>query len=416
MGMTAPMSHHVLISAGHSDAGGTIEARQAFEKLLLLLLTERFWPHGVDESDGPRLEAGDQVLFCLATSRGPELIGDAVVATRSTPLTDQQLAECQLYLGPALPPGRGALTHVATLERARVWEEPVSVVDDGDPAAFELARTLGGVYRTGAVRTIPEVSYRWALSRQLRSDPPPAVVPPRVPAGPADAPWAAPPPRSTPAAPPSQGVPHPPVPEGGDAVRAFLRAYWQLVDFGEPLELMNGSTGGQDIPTPAGPIDFVCRSRTSGDLVAVVCLDGEPPSAVKSTLTHRLAWARQFLAQPGQRVRGMVVVSDPRVQVGDGVDPGVEVRRLQVVCSPDAGAPAPLVTPPAEAEEWDMPGARPFDAPLKAREAVAAPTSVPALSKLPTGGTPKPSATDFATKCLQVPRGGRNGMPARPRR
>jgi len=395
------MSYHVLICAGESDAGGAIEARQAFEKLLLLFLTERFWPHGVDASCEPRLEAGDEVVFCLATTRGPALIGDAVVASPSSPLTDQQLAECQLYLGPAMPSRRGALTHAVGLERARVWEEPVSVVDDGDPAAFELARTLSGVYRTGAVRTIPEVSYRWAQARQIRDGPPPATVPAATPAHHAEAVLPAPPPRSTPAPPPSQSVSCPPQPHGADAVRAFLHAYWHLVDFGEPLELMNGSTGGRDIPTPAGPIDFACRSRTSGDLVAVVCVDGEPPSALESSLTHRLAWARQFLAQPGQRVRGMVVVSDPRVRVRDEGDPGVEVRRLQVLCSPPASAHGPLVAPRAALEARDMPGAPLFDVVAQAPES---------------GAVPRPSALDFATKCLQVPRGERNGVPPRRRR
>ncbi len=401
------MACYVLVCAGQSDADGSVEARQVFEKLLLLLLTERFWPHGQDGREPQLLHAGDRVLFCLASSRGPELIGDATASSPSAPLAERQLAECRLYLGPAMPPGPGALTHAVVLERARVWEQSLTVTDDDSPAAFDLARTLGGLYRPGAVRPISDESYQWVMSRQEPLDRPAPLL-----AQPAEPPAPRPPIARVAPTPP----PRPPAqPQGAEATRAFLAAYWRHVDFGERLEPLIGDSGGRSITTPAGPIDLACRSADTGDLLALLCIDGEPVEEVRSSVAERLTWARENLAEDGQRVRGVLILTGSGPDAKDLVGPGVEVRRLQIACAAPADLPGPAPVPePDAAEDWDLPGSRPFaGVPSERPPTMPVPAPPEALATVPSGpASPRtrPVALDFATKCRQVPRGGRNGV------
>jgi hypothetical protein len=398
------MDHYVLICAGQSDAGGSVEARQAFEKLLLLLLTERFWPHGRDGAE-PRLpQAGDRVLFCLAANGGPELIGDATVAASSRPLTDQQLAECRLYLGPAMPPGPDALTHAVVLERTRVWERSIIVADDDGPIAFDLARALGGIYRTGGVRAVGEAAYEWLMSQQRLGSP--AHDPPTVPVATVPAPE---PPAVRPSPQPREPA-HLPASSSTDAARAFLAAYWPLVDFGERLELIEGPVAGRSITTPAGPVDFACLSPDTGDLVALICLNGEPLAQMGQALTQRLAWMREYLAQPGQHVRGMVVLTGATAGVEAIQTADMQVRQLRVSCPTASSGPASEPAPDTAQmmDEWDLPGARPFAARSVAPEPVAA--SVSAVLGPLGPARPEPVTLDFAAKCHQVARDGRNGV------
>jgi len=293
-----------------------------------------------------------------------------------------------------MPPGPGALSHAVVLERARVWERSLTVTDDDSPAAFDLARTLSGLYRPGAVRPMSEAGYQWVMSRQSPPDRP--APPPAKPAEPTAAR-----PSSARVAP----APQPRLlaqPKGAEATRAFLSAYWRYIDFGERLELLNGATGGRSTPTPAGPVDFACQSADTGDLVALLCIDGEPVDEVRSSVAQRLAWVRQHLAQDGQRVRGVLILTGPGPDASELVGPGVEVRRLQIACAAPADPPGPAPVPePDAAEEWDLPGSRPFAAP---------PSDRPPAAPVPAPPRTHPVALDFATKCRQVPRGGRNGV------
>jgi hypothetical protein len=334
------MSCYALVCAGQSDAGGAMEARQVFEKLLLLLLTERFWPHGQDALDPASLAAGDRVLFCLATPHGPELIGDAVAASASAPLTEPELAECRLYLGPAMAPGPATLTHAVTLETITVWDEPFVATDGDGAAAFELARALAGLYQTGSVRRVSETAHQWAIARRDGVAPAPVVSDPAPPPA-----WPSP----APPAPVAPSFAGPARPAEAGSVRQLLAAHWDLVDFGERLERVDGTGRSSGIATPVGSIDFACQSAT-GDLVAVICANGEPPEQLASSVAHRLAWARQYLAHPGQSVRGMLVLTDPRARWTVPAPPGVDVRRLQLACprAETALVPGPPVAPPGD--------------------------------------------------------------------
>jgi hypothetical protein len=208
------MRYHVLVCSGHAETGEVIAARQTFEKLLLLLLTERFWPHCSDSPGSANLQPGDRVLFCLATKSAPAIVGDALVATPSEPLSAQRLAETRIYLGPAMPPEPGLLTHAVGLEHIAVWDEPWRPPGDDDPVAFDLAKALAGVYRTGSVRLIARETFEQIMSQRPAS-----------------------PPRSTEAAHSAQkaeGSARPMLGAGG-GFADLLRSLWDQVDLGEPL-------------------------------------------------------------------------------------------------------------------------------------------------------------------------------------
>lgn len=324
--------HYALVTAGHAHATGSLEAQQAFEKLLLMLLTEGVWAHGSHPSDSGGLTPGDQVLFCLATSRGPEVIGTAVVVAPSRPITVDKLAEARVYLGAAMPPEPDALTHVVGLEQFDIWDSPYEPSGEDDPAVYELGRSLGGVYRTGAVREVSAELYA-----RVTGQPVPEPVAPPIPEV---VPTVAPPPAE------------PTLSPVGPAMTLLLEN-WEAVDFGERLELLNGAATGERTVTPEGPIDALCEAPESGDMVAMLWTDGEDIEALPETLAKRLSWLQEYKARPGQHVRGMLLTLNGGL---DGVTlsgTDAEVRKLRLVAAPDGQAPPPVPEepPPEQPEE-----------------------------------------------------------------
>lgn len=391
------MRYYVLVCSGHAETGEAIAARQTFEKLFLLLLTERFWPHGSDVGSAPDLQPGDRVLFCLATRSAPAIVGDALVASPSTPLTAQQLAEIRIYLGPAMPPEPGTLTHATGLEHVAIWDEPWRPPGDDDPVAFDLAKALAGLYRTGSVRPLARETFGQILREKRVTAPVPA-------GGCAGA--------GTGRAQPGQAAMARP-----SAVRELLRSWWSLIDFGEPLYLLDGSSV-PDANDVEGPLDLVCEAGQSGDLVAVVCAEGDDPATLIPALKRRLAWLRENGARLGQRVRGMLLVLDPQTEVDPPREPDVEVWRLNLSLAPVRGVvPQPLVeagAPRTEAGVAETEGpsgepGRPAPSPAPDRPSAGPPSAEQSAMPAVPAGQPVPahadagSPTDFARRCMNVP-------------
>jgi len=367
------MRYHVLVCSGHAETGEVIAARQTFEKLLLLLLTERFWPHGSDSPGSANLQPGDRVLFCLSTKSAPAIVGDALVAIPSETLSAQRLAETRIYLGPAMPPEPGLLTHAVGLEHVAVWDEPWRPPGDDDPVAFDLAKALAGVYRTGSVRLIARETFERIMAQRP-----------------------APPPRSTGPAHSAQQAEGRgrPVPAAGGFTE-LLRSLWDEIDLGEPLYPLDGSSVGGAPEGPAGRADLVCEAAESGDLVAVSCLHGEPPDRFMAGVRKRLAWLEENSARLGQRVRALVVVVDPRMEVADLDDQDIEVRRLNLALVPirrgEPGPPQPAEKPTIRHEATaELVTPAPPDQPAIQSPAAAVPATGPAAG-LPATESPVPS-------------------------
>ncbi len=391
------MRYYVLVCAGHAETGEVIAARQTFEKLLLLLLTERFWPHGSDSGAVSDLQPGDRVLFCLATKSAPSIVGDALVASPSTALTAQQLAEIRIYLGPAMPPEPGILTHAVGLEHVVIWDEPWRPPGDDDPVAFDLAKALAGVYRTGSVRPLARETFGQILEQKRVTAP--------VPADGFSAAAATSPESGQPA------ISRPP------RIQDLLRSWWDLIDLGEPMHLLDGSSI-PDADAGDDPVDLVCEAGHSGDLVAVACVESGDPAKLIPAFKRRLAWLRENGARLGQRVRGLLLVLDPRIEVDLREEPDIEVWRLSLTLAPVRGeTPQPVVQEEAPDTQAETVGAEspppepapPADEPVTEEPpAEAPPQEPPPVRKVPaTPPAPSPvgtgSAADFAQRCMNVP-------------
>jgi hypothetical protein len=381
------MRYHVLVCSGHAETGEVIAARQTFEKLLLLLLTEGFWPHASDTGSSSDLQPGDRVLFCLATKSAPAVVGDALVADPSTPLTAQQLAEIRIYLGPAMPLEAGILTHAVGLDHLAIWDEPWRPPGDDDPVAFDLAKALAGVYRTGSVRPIARETCEQILA-QRRLEVPLQAAP------------------ATPDALARGSGP------GGEPVmlRELLRSSWDMLDFGEPLHVLNGSSVSQ-AANPADPLDLVCEGGSSGDLVAVACVGRQDPARLIPAFRRRLTWLRENAARLGQRVRGLLLVLDPHAGLDVRAEPDIEIWHLNLSITPvDRQSPQPVLreeTPNIRDEAVVPPPtpAQPATPEAVSDQAGATPAPVaeaaPAVPALTADAAQSPA--DFAQRCMSVP-------------
>ena len=86
----------------------------------------------------------------------------------------------------------------------------------------------------------------------------------------------------------------------------FLVSNWSLIDWGRSLEMYDDGAGHQ-FSTPVGRLDFLCRDRSTGALVAVELNCGRPTDQVVGQLARYTGWLRHHLAGPGQSVEGIIV-------------------------------------------------------------------------------------------------------------
>ena len=357
------MSAFVLVTTGRPDDDAPVAPAQVFEKLMLLHLSEGFWPHDVRGLRGRLLEPDDVVLLCLVGEGGVEVVGDAVVAARSVPLSAEHLGRVHMYLGHVLPGEPGPFTHAVTLAEVSIWDD-VRRCGQDDPPTVDVLAAVEAAGHTGAVRPIGTEVYARFAGRSVPEGvgaPPPDDLPPEF----------------------------APAPAGECGARAFILANWELVDFGAALRPVEG-TGVGAIETPAGPIDMILEGEGPDDIVAVMWADGEPPDEFLAAVRERLAWLRANMGHDSRRVRGLILTLDSRHDL-TLAEEDLDVRRLRILCEP--------VRP-----------ARPFvPDPLAIVANIAAPSILVRGAREPVpvtpNGAPVPELPlDFAAKCLRVPR------------
>jgi len=346
------MGAFVLLTAGGGDPGGQIEATHVFERLMLLLLSEGFWPHGVRGAERA-LEPSDVVLFGLVERGETQIVGDAVVGAGSLPLTPQRLGQVRMYLGPMLPGDPSTFTHSVVLTQLNLRGEPWACQADGPFPGQAVATAVGPETATGAVLPVEAAAYEAITGRGVPEEPVRHREPEALPAEPASA------------------APH------DHALRDLVLGNPSLVDLGVRLRL----PARKDVPTPAGTIDLLGETEDGREVLAVMWANGDPPADVLAAAHARLAWLREDLAVHGHHVRGLVLALDGSEALAAGSDGELEVRRVRVLCEP--------LEPPRAPGFRASPGvARPSEAPP--RVASEAPGSSVDL--------------DFAAKCLRVPR------------
>lgn len=364
------MGAFVLVTAGVNH-GVSITASQVFERLLLLLLSEGFWPYVADDGFGRNLRPGDGILFCLLADEGPLIVGDALVASPAVPVTSDRLGHIALYLGPAVPVQSIAFSHCVVLTQWRIMDEPRVCVPGRDPGEDAVIQAIQPPVGTGAVRPLGAEAFQRLTGRvipnvELSSEPE--------------------------AASPILGV---------CDVRAFVLANWSLVDFGEPLKPLPWPGTTED--STASGIDLVCENPRTKELVAIMWANGDLPAAALAKARACLAQFRKTALAASRTVRGLVLTADPNAathaslgQVGPprvqedqessrapaGADQEhVELRRVRVYCEPVRNMGL---------RDW-----RQSPSPVS----TAIPTRTE--SRTPLESSPQ---LEFAAKCLQVPR------------
>ena len=84
---------------------------------------------------------------------------------------------------------------------------------------------------------------------------------------------------------------------------------WRIFD-DSPESAINSNEGhrptGIRYRTEAGEIDLLCVDR-QGHLVVIELKRYKAPDRVVSQIDRYIAWVKQNLAQPGQRVRGLII-------------------------------------------------------------------------------------------------------------
>jgi len=139
----------------------------------------------------------------------------------------------------------------------------------------------------------------------------------------------------------------------------FLNSNWPLIDWGRPLEIYDNGAGHQ-FSTPVGRLDFLCRDRSTGALVAVELKRGRPTDRVIGQLARYMGWLRQHLAAPGQSVEGIIVAHDidPKLQYAATAVPGTTVMAYEVAfrlidntLAPPANPSSPPPWPPPTTSE-----------------------------------------------------------------
>lgn len=91
----------------------------------------------------------------------------------------------------------------------------------------------------------------------------------------------------------------------------FMVDNWNSIDFGEPLEIYRDEDGtpGQQYTTDVGIIDILAKDK-DGNFVVIELKRGKSTQHVMGQILAYIGWVRGNLATNGEKVRGIVIVSE----------------------------------------------------------------------------------------------------------
>ena len=114
----------------------------------------------------------------------------------------------------------------------------------------------------------------------------------------------------------------------------FLVENWSRTEFGKDYTIFeeDGEKVGQQYPTDTGPIDILAISKDKKELLVVELKKGRASDAVVGQLLRYVGFARQELADNGQRVKGVIIAleDDQRLRRALAAVPEIDFYRYQV--------------------------------------------------------------------------------------
>ena len=91
-------------------------------------------------------------------------------------------------------------------------------------------------------------------------------------------------------------------------------ANWAFTDLGRGYRIyeVNGERVGQQFPTDTGPIDILAISHDGTELLVVELKRGRASDSVVGQIQRYMGYVAQDLAEPTQRVRGVIIALEDR--------------------------------------------------------------------------------------------------------
>ena len=114
----------------------------------------------------------------------------------------------------------------------------------------------------------------------------------------------------------------------------FLVQNWAQTELGKDYDIYaeDGETVGQQYPTDTGPMDILAVKKDKSELLVVELKKGRASDAVVGQVLRYMGFVLQDLAEPGQKVRGVIIAQedDKRIRRALAATPTVEFFRYQI--------------------------------------------------------------------------------------
>lgn len=122
------------------------------------------------------------------------------------------------------------------------------------------------------------------------------------------------------------------------ALEAFLEEFlltnWEGIAWGRPLQLWESESGeiGQQLATPVGRLDFLCRDTATDTLVVIELKRGRPSDRVVGQTARYMGWVRAEVAKQDQKVEGLIVAheQDPQLYYAVSAVPDLSILTYSV--------------------------------------------------------------------------------------
>lgn len=114
----------------------------------------------------------------------------------------------------------------------------------------------------------------------------------------------------------------------------FLVQNWGQTDLGKAYDIYeeDGEKVGQQYPTDTGPMDILAIKKDKSELLVVELKKGRASDAVVGQTLRYMGYAAQELAEPNQKVRGVIIAleDDQRIRRALAVSPNIDFFRYQI--------------------------------------------------------------------------------------
>ena len=114
----------------------------------------------------------------------------------------------------------------------------------------------------------------------------------------------------------------------------FLVQNWTQTDLGKDYDIYEeeGEKVGQQYPTDTGPMDILAIKKDKSELLVVELKKGRASDAVVGQTLRYMGFAAQELAEPNQKVRGVIIAleDDQRIRRALAVSPNIDFFRYQI--------------------------------------------------------------------------------------